>query len=147
MLIIIVLWKYPIGRIFVLRTGVLSCSRWGTHTNSTRNCDFRPQVSWDRSDKKPSFLADYQRITAFVLFHRDRRDRHIFGKNRHFLSEISVTHATPCRDNLTSNYPDFWKNANNHTIRERDTKFPEKASFFVWKITDSMLSYRKEILE
>ena len=27
--------------------------------------------------------------------------------------EISVTPATPCRDNLTSNYPDFWKNANN----------------------------------
>jgi len=78
------------------------------------------------SDKEPYFLPDYQGNTALVLFYRDRLGRHIFSKNRRFLSEISVTHATPCRDNSPSNYPDFWKNANNHTIRERDTKFPKK---------------------
>ena len=93
---------------------------------STRNCNFQRQVPGNCSDKEPYFLPDKQGITAFVLFCRDRRDRHIFSKNRRFLSEISVTHATPCRDNSPSNYPDFWKNANNHTIRERDTKFSVK---------------------
>ncbi len=90
---------------------------------STRNCNFLRQVPGNCSDKEPYFLPDYQGNTAFVLSDRDARWDGIPAKNRDFLSEISVTHATPCRDNLTSNTPDFWKNANNHTIRERDTKF------------------------
>ena len=53
-----------------------------------------------------------------MLFDRDARGDGIPVKKRRFLSEISVTLATPCRDNLPSNYPDFWKNANNHTILE-----------------------------
>ena len=93
---------------------------------STRNCNFQRQVPGNCSDKEPYFLPDNQRITAFALFDRDVSRDGIPVKNRRFLSEISLTLATPCRDNLTSNYPDFWKNANNHTIRERDTKFPEK---------------------
>ena len=93
---------------------------------STRNCNFLRQVPGNCSDKKPYFLPDYQGITAFVLFDRDVRGDGIPVKNSRFLSEISLTLATPCRDNLTSNSPDFWKNANNHTIRERDTKFPKK---------------------
>ena len=70
------------------------------------------------SDKEPYFLPDYQGNTAFVLFYRDARGYDIPAKKRRFLSEISVTHATPCRDNLPSKHPDFWKNANNHTIRD-----------------------------
>ena len=93
---------------------------------STRNRNFQRQVPGNCSDKEPYFLPDQQGITAFVLFDRDACGDGIPVKNRRFLSEISVTLATPCRDNLPSNYPDFWKNANNHTIRERDTKFPEK---------------------
>ena len=93
---------------------------------STRNRNFQRQVPGNCSDKEPYFLPDQQGITAFVLFDRDACGDGIPVKNRRFLSEISVTPATPCRDNLTSNYPDFWKNANNHTIRERDTNFPEK---------------------
>ena len=97
-----------------------------TPAGSTRNCNFQRQVPGNCSDKEPYFLPDYQGNTAFVLFDRDARGNGIPVKNRRFLSEISVTLATPCRDNLTSNYPDFWKNANNHTIRERDTNFPGK---------------------
>ena len=87
---------------------------------STRNCNFQRQVPGNCSDKEPYFLPDYQGNTAFVLFDRDAGRDDIPGKNRHFLSEISLTHGTSFRDNLPSNYPDFWKNANNHTIRERD---------------------------
>ena len=82
---------------------------------STRNRNFQRQVPGNCSDKEPYFLPDQQGITAFVLFDRDARGGSIPVKNRRFLSEISLTLATPCRDNLTSNYPDFWKNANNHT--------------------------------
>ena len=97
-----------------------------TPPTSTRNRNFQRQVPGNCSDKEPYFLPDYQGNTAFVLFDRDACGDGIPVKNRRFLSEISVTLATPCRDNLPSNYPDFWKNANNHTIRERDTKFPKK---------------------
>ena len=98
---------------------------------STRNCNFLRQVPGNCSDKEPYFLPDYQGNTAFVLFDRDARGDGIPGKNRLFLSEISVTLATPCRDNSASNHPDFWKNANNHTIRERDTKSQEKTPFWI----------------
>ena len=93
---------------------------------STRNCNFLRQVPGNCSDKEPYFLPDYQGNTAFMLSNRDARGDGISAKNRDFLSEFSVTHATWCRDNSPSNYPIFWKNANNHTIRERDTNFPEK---------------------
>ena len=83
---------------------------------STRNRNFQRQVPGNCSDKEPYFPPDYQGNTAFVLFDRDARGDGIPVKNRRFLSEISVTLATPCRDNLPSNHPDFWKNANNHTI-------------------------------
>ena len=102
-----------------------------TPAGSTRNCNFQRQVPGNCSDKEPYFLPDYQGNTAFMLSDREARGDGIPAKNRDFLSEISVTLATPCRDNLPSNYPDFWKNANNHTIRERDTKFPGKTPFCV----------------
>ena len=68
---------------------------------STRNRNFQRQVPGNCSDKEPYFLPDYQGNTAFVLSNRDSRGDGIPVKNRRFLSEISVTHATPCRDNLT----------------------------------------------
>ena len=98
---------------------------------STRNCNFLQQVPGNCSDKEPYFSAWLSGKYGFCAFRPRCRGNDIPVKNRRFLSEISVTHATPCRDNLPSNYPDFWKNANNHTIRERDTKFPKKlASVF-----------------
>ncbi len=66
---------------------------------STRNCNFLRQVPGNCSDKELYFPPDYQGNTAFVLFDRDVCGNGIPVKNRCFLSEISVTHATWCRDN------------------------------------------------
>ena len=109
---------------------------------STRNCNFQRQVPGNCSDKEPSFLADYQRITAFMLFYRDRRDRHIFGKIRHFLSKISLTHATGCCDNLASKQGCVPKNRKlPYHLRERYQN-PGKDHSCPWKIKDNVLSYK-----
>ena len=91
-----------------------------TPAGSTRNCNFQRQVPGNCSDKEPYFLPDYQGNTAFVLFYRDRRDRQMFSKNRHFLSEISVTHATGCCDNSASKWRCIPKNRKlPYHLRER----------------------------
>ena len=116
---------------------------------STRNCNFLRQVPGNCSDKEPYFLPDYQGNTAFAFFDRDAGRDDIPGKNRHFLSEISLTHGTSFRDNLPfflrikfrrdkQTTPIFGRTQTTIPF-EREIKIPEK-TFLSLKDTDGILS-------